>query len=137
SVYYFLHFQYSGWFFFGAMALGIYLLPEGDFNFKKYFNVFLISVFPTYFLSILWSDLPLWLYIITVIVSIAQWAAWVYLFLKLRKTIQKIHSGFQLSRLLFYIAAVALTLKFTLQMVSVVPSLSQLVFGFRPIVIGY
>lgn len=137
SVYYFLHFQYSGWFFFGAMALGIHLLPEGIFNFKKYFNVFLVSVVPTYFLSILWADLPLWLYIITVIASVAQWAAWVYLFFKLRRTIQKIHSGFQLSRILFYIAAAALTLKFTLQMVSVVPSLSQLVFGFRPIVIGY
>jgi len=37
----------------------------------------------------------------------------------------------------FYAAAFALTLKFLLQAISVVPSLSQLVFGIRSIVIAY
>src|SRR5690606_4511818 len=40
-------------------------------------------------------------------------------------------------RWFFYAAGLALTLKFILQAISVVPSLSQLVFGFRPIVIAY
>lgn len=137
SVYFFLHFQYSGWFFFGAMALVIYQLPENFFNFSKYFKIFLISAIPTYFLSTLWADIPLWLYIITIIASIAQWVAWGHLFYKMAPKILQIKSGIKLSRLLFYIAAIALTIKFTLQLISVIPSLSQLVFGFRPIVIGY
>jgi hypothetical protein len=37
----------------------------------------------------------------------------------------------------FYAAAIAMSLKFILQAVSVIPSLSQLVFGLRPIVIAY
>jgi hypothetical protein len=38
---------------------------------------------------------------------------------------------------LFYTATIALTIKFILQTISVIPSLSQLVFGFRPIIIAY
>jgi hypothetical protein len=38
---------------------------------------------------------------------------------------------------LFALIAIALTIKLCLQAASVIPSLSRLAFGFRPIVIGY
>lgn len=38
---------------------------------------------------------------------------------------------------LFILSGIALTLKLLLQLGSVIPSLSNLAFGFRPIVIGY
>jgi hypothetical protein len=38
---------------------------------------------------------------------------------------------------LFALCALAVTIKLLLQAASVIPSLSQLAFGFRPIVIGY
>ncbi len=53
SVYYFLHFQYSGWFFFGSMALLVHNLPESVGSLKKYFYIFVITVIPTFFLSVL------------------------------------------------------------------------------------
>ena len=72
SIYYFLHFQYNGWFFFGCMGLIF-----GFLNLKKSENpfyetsckLFAFSCIPAYFLSTLWLDLPVWLYIITVIAN--------------------------------------------------------------------
>ncbi len=138
SIYYYLHFQYSGWFFFGAMALAITLLPENLLPFRKYFNVFAITVIPTYVLSTLWAKPPMWLYTITVIATLAQLFAWFHLIVCLlgiaKKEKIKVDS---IAKFLFYAAGLALTIKFVLQAISVIPSLSQLVFGFRPIVIAY
>ncbi|MBS1640342.1 MAG: hypothetical protein JSR12_09790, partial [Bacteroidetes bacterium] len=41
------------------------------------------------------------------------------------------------SKVLFILSAVALSIKLLLQAFSTIPSLSQLAFGFRPIIIGY
>ncbi len=139
SVYYYLHFQYNGWFFFGAMALVTTCLPAGFPSLKKYFNVFALTVIPTFGLSVLWAKLPVWLYIIVVASTFAQLAAWVVLAMHLLRYFRQHGKVFIPAwiRLFFYAAALAFTLKFTLQAVSVIPSLSQLVFGFRPVVIAY
>ena len=44
---------------------------------------------------------------------------------------------YPLFRVFFFLCAIALTAKLLLQSGSVIPSLSKLAFGFRPIVIGY
>ncbi|HSC54887.1 MAG TPA: hypothetical protein VLC98_14740 [Phnomibacter sp.] len=139
SVYYYLHFQYSGWFFFGAIAIAI-----GYFNIQlaalqKYFKLFVLTTIPTFGLSVLWAKLPAWLYVIVVVATLAQLVGWISLVVKL----QKAQTGIKAAdtnrtvRLFFYIAVIALSVKFCLQAISVIPSLSQLVFGFRPIVIAY
>jgi len=139
SVYFYLHFQYNGWFLFGCIALVAAYLPKNIFPLKKYFILFSATVIPTFFLSILWSKLPVWLYSLTVAATFVQLFCWVSLLLKLWKH-YRLHSPDTLPhwvKLLFYISAVALTIKFTLQTISVIPSLSQLVFGYRPVVIAY
>lgn len=137
SVYYYLHFQYSGWFFFGSMAIMVNYLPANFPSLNKYFNVFAVTVIPTFFLSILWVKLPNWVYAVTVLATFLQLIAWLILLLKLFRYFRPLTKSAAWFKWFFYVAAVALTLKFTLQAVSVVPSLSQLVFGFRPIVIAY
>lgn len=137
SVYYYLHFQYSGWFFFGSMAIMVNYLPANFPSLNKYFNVFAATVIPTFFLSILWAKLPNWLYIITVLATFLQLITWLFLLMRLFKYFKPKAKSAAWFKWFFYVAALALTLKFTLQAVSVVPSLSQLVFGFRPIVIAY
>lgn len=137
SVYYYLHFQYSGWFFFGSMAIMVNYLPASFPSLNKYFNVFAATVIPTFFLSILWVKLPGWVYVITVFATFLQLITWLVLLLQLFKYFKPVVKSAAWLKWFFYVSAVALTLKFTLQAVSVVPSLSQLVFGFRPIVIAY
>src|SRR3970040_646271 len=79
SIYYYLHFQYNGWFFFACMGLafGFLNLRKSENSFyATSFKLFAIACVPAYFLSTLWLDLPLWIYIITVIAAIIQVFAW-------------------------------------------------------------
>ncbi len=138
SVYYYLHFQYNGWFFFGTMAIIAAHLPENLFSLKKYFWLFAPTAFLTFFLSVLWLKLPLWLYIITVIAAFVQLFAWAMLLVKIRPVLKQFKTTFpKWVNVFFYAATLALSIKFLLQAVSVIPSLSQFVFGMRPIVIAY
>jgi hypothetical protein len=141
AIYFFLHFQYNGWFFFGCMGLFTVFLLHRDID-KKYlgivFQSFAYSVVPIYFLSILWAKLPAWLYVIIVLSALSQTAGFVLLVIVVKR---------QIKNMLLYVprtavwlagfAAFALLIKLSLQLFSVIPSLNQLVFGFRPIVIGY
>ena len=141
SIYYFLHFQYNGWFFFACMGLFLYLLNiKSDENpfYKTAFKLFFISCIPAYFLSVLWLDLPMWIFIPCVIAAFLQVYAWFKMVFLLSKT----HFGtFQnypiFLRYLLLFVGFALSAKLLLQLGSTIPALSQLAFGFRPIVIAY
>ena len=141
SVYFFLHFQYNGWFFFSCLGLLIYRLNKYKVpgtTLKKVFYLFAISVLPAFFLSVLWWDIPTWLYILVVAATICQIAGWIQLlnFIQIH-VINTIKQASLLSKFLFISCGIALSIKLILQAGSVIPSLSKLAFGFRPIVIGY
>ena len=138
SLYFYLHFQYNGWFFFGAMALIVNVLPKEFPSLKKYFWLFISTVIPTFMLSILWSKPPMWLYIITLIAAFLEMGLWIYLLIKLAPDFRKINFGAtKWVNFILYFVIFAMTFKFILQTLSVIPSLSRLVFGIRPIVIAY
>lgn len=141
SVYFYLHFQYNGWFFFACMGLATVFLqsfsPAIAQN-NKLFWMLASSCVPAYLLSALWMDLPLWLYLIVVAAAITQfiaWIAWLKQWWPVRSILRQ-----QLPALLYallLVVALALSIKFTLQLGSVIPYVSKLAFGFRPIVIAY
>ena len=139
AVYFYLHFQYNGWFFFACIALFIGQANKHNVtikNDKLAFGLLFGSCIPAYFLSILWINIPVWLYVIIVVSAIAQAVGW---FILLKAVFTYINSNIQskLCLLLFDFIAISGTLKFFLQLGSTVPFLSHLVFGFRPIVIAY
>ena len=138
--YFFLHFQYNGWFFFTCMGLICSKFLENKLSFSNlhiHFKLFAIAVIPAFFLSTLWMKLPTWLYIIVVFSAFLQVIAWIYLINKVYKI--KIFSFLnkRIANLIITLSAVAFTIKILLQLGSTIPSLSTLAFGFRPIVIGY
>jgi hypothetical protein len=141
SIYYYLHFQYNGWFFFACMgfAFGFLNLRKSEHSFyETSFKLFAISCVPAYFLSTLWLDLPLWIYVITVIAAIIQVFVWFKLLpilLKTRKNILENYSP--LLRYILLFVSFALSIKLLLQLGSTVTSISNLAFEFRPIVIAY
>lgn len=139
SLYYYLHFQYSGWFFFGVMAIIIAKLPLNFPSLRTNFWLFAVTIVPTFFLSILWVHIPKWVYFVTVVATFIQLYAWIDVMLKTSKYLKtyKQHLKAKWIGIFFYASAIALTLKFILQAISVIPSLSQLVFGIRPVVIAY
>jgi hypothetical protein len=141
SVYFYLHFQYNGWFFFACMGLlyGFFNLKKSDHPFlNTFFTLFSCACIPAYFLSTLWLDLPLWLYTITTLAAFIQIIAWIKflsLLIKLKKEFLKNHH-LSLRYILFFVAF-AFSIKLVLQLGSTLPNVSQLAFGFRPIVIAY
>ena len=140
SIYWFLHFQYNGWFFFACVALfnlSINIIdPQFKFS-KKVFWLFALSCIPAYGLSVLWLNLPTWIYTIVVAGAFTQLLAWIIRLIELRKfSFKKLFNNF-LQKTLFSLLAICISIKFILQLGSVIPSISQLAFSFRPIVIAY
>lgn len=141
SIYYYLHFQYNGWFFFACMGLLFSFLQlkssENSF-FKRAFWLFFASCIPAYFLSTLWLDLPIWIYLITVIAAFVQVYTWFRFLIIIIKTKREFLYNFPFFlRYILLFVAFALSIKFLLQLGSTIPVLSKLAFGFRPIVIAY
>src|SRR6476620_3146462 len=141
--YFFLHFQYNGWFFFACMGLLQQWFTEKNIvlsanTAKAIFWLFCAAVVPAYFLSALWLPIPFWLYILVVAASIAQCGGLILL-IKHIKNKQEIIIAIinRPVKWLWLLSLLALAVKLLLQLGSVIPSLSQVTFGFRPIVIGY
>lgn len=141
AVYWYLHFQYNGWFFLGGMALFSWWLS--DLNAIPPLpalarQLLVWSCLPAFGLSVLWMNLPLPVYLLVVLAGLAQVIGWTMLLMHLFK-----HRFFQqlptqkILKLLFWCLAFAISVKLLLQLASVIPAMSKLAFGFRPIVVAY
>jgi hypothetical protein len=141
SVYFYLHFQYNGWFLFAGMGLLTSRFEKIAGSFKKLRTIFLLfflASFPAYFLSVLWLPLSGFVYSIILAAVVFQLSGWVLMlrfFLTNRDFIRRTFSKH--GRFLLLLAAIAFSIKILLQSGSVHPALSQLSYSFRPIIIGY
>ena len=141
SIYFFLHFQYNGWFLFAGMGLLSDKLEFLIHERKKLYYIFYLFFFaciPAYFLSVLWIPFSGIIYLLLIAAVIAQLIAWALMMNIFFNNMVQISK--QLStqgRNLFILSAIAFTIKLLLQSGSIHPALSQLSYGFRPIIIGY
>lgn len=141
SVYWYLHFQYNGWFFFACMGLFVHYLQQMNLlpkSIHTVFWMFALSCLPAYGLSILWLDLPFPLYLIICFAAFVQLFAivlFLYHFLKM-KAVTRLGWN-PVFKFLFLFIGFALTLKIVLQLGSTIPAIAKFAFGFRPIVIAY
>lgn len=139
--YFYLHFQYNGWFFFACMGLLTAFVSRNTASeeaLRNIFRLFVFAVVPAYFLSALWMDIPVFVYILVIAAAIAQVTGWVWFISLLKKNWHQLQPKIStVSRYILACSAVALSAKLLLQLGSTIPSLSDLAFGFRPIVIGY
>lgn len=143
SIYYYLHFQYNGFFLFGIFSLYFHLLEQkripydvtGALKFGKWMAA---ACIPAYSLSILYAQ-PGWSFnVIGALAAIIQLIALGWL---IRQTGR--HRKLLKARLhpvafrLFAIVLVSLTIKSLLQAASAHPFLAQLAYALRPVVIAY
>jgi len=97
-----------------------------------------IACIPAYFLSALWLPIPPVGFIIIVLAAFAQFAGWLLIVKNIFKNKEQFKILFNSKgRWLLYLAAIALSIKLFLQLISTIPMLSRWAFGFRPIVIGF
>ncbi|HEY1061085.1 MAG TPA: hypothetical protein VGE44_05340 [Daejeonella sp.] len=141
SVYFFLHFQYNGWFLFAGMGLlndKLEIITGERKKLYRAFQLFCFACVPAYFLSILWLESITNIYYVLIVPVAAQLAGW-FVLLKVcnnnRSMItQKITKH---GKILLLLSALAFSIKLILQTGSIHPELSHISYGFRPIIIGY
>ncbi len=141
SVYFYLHFQYNGWFLFACFGIFMdrirHFTQEPNLA-RKSFLLFALAGIPAYFLSTLWANIPGWLYVFVLVAAVTQVVGWWFFIRFIRKNLDALSATFSKTvRLLFLVVALALTLKLFLQLGSTHPEISKLAYGFRPIVIAY
>jgi hypothetical protein len=141
SVYFYLHFQYNGWFFFACIGLLFNYMAirfENSSVPQSVYWLFALSCIPAYGLSILWLNIPTSVYIGIAFAAIAQFIGWLILLAYAWRAYNKHQTELHwLIKLLFIAFALSLTIKLSLQLGTLVPSISKLAFGFRPVVIAY
>jgi hypothetical protein len=141
SIYWYLHFQYNGWFFFACVGLLLNQLSKYVPNaagLKSVFYLFFGGCIISYILSVLWLNLAVgWIILAALGASMQGWA-WIRLMVILKQPILTLTENKpSLIRFIFWILALAITIKLLLQLGSTIPVVSTLAFGFRPVVIAY
>lgn len=142
ALYFFLHFQYNGFFTLAVFALffaKIYPQQEGvvPTTVRRFSTLLYASIIPSFFLSLLWHPNNGVLMIIAAI-GMALIIVCLFYFFQIGK-ILPLKTIFQssLARVLFLLVLLSFAIKSFLQMGTIVPDLGNAVFGFRPIIIGF
>lgn len=142
ALYFFLHFQYNGWFLFAVMGFLIKKLElQEKYNkdhAKRFFVLLFITCIPSYLLTVLWHQTP---FAVTVLNFITVAIEAIALFYGLLLLFKNYNITFKhlpiICRYYYSFAIAAFVLKVVLQIFSAHPRLGQLAFSFRPIIIGY
>lgn len=143
SVYFFLHFQYNGWFLFALVAVVYAVMDQQQipYSLKRarfQFWIGIVSLFPAFLVSALWLNPgPLWQ-------TIAFVAGCLQLTAALLLGVNVWHARHVLrlkwstrSFLLLALAIAALLLKSVMEPISTISGLKELVFDTRSVVIGF
>ncbi|WP_304343912.1 hypothetical protein [Chryseobacterium koreense] len=143
SEYYYLHFQYNGFFIFSCIGLLLYSMKEigspiGEKKNKLLFWLMFMGCLIGFGLSILWFKMPLYIFTLIAVATIGQTigAAMLYGFVK--KNWNQISANWSpMQRFILLFAGFAFAVKIALQLGSNIPAVNQFAFGFRNIVIAY
>ncbi len=143
SQYYYLHFQYNGFFLFSCIGFLFWMLKKANITVpeKEQLLIFYTLFFGTLFgfgLSVLWMKMPGWIFYLIVLASLSQTFASIRLYQQIHKNWSDFTKNFtQLERNMLLIAGFAFFVKIVLQLGSTIPAINQFAFGFRNIVIAY
>ncbi len=143
SIYFYLHFQYNGWFILALLGLLFYFFEEKGIHFnphklKSVFFLLNFGIIFTVFLSALWFKPPLIFYILGGIGAVAQILAFHDLYWTLKEHFLTLKKEFgNQSWLLLKIAGVLMAIKIVMQLFSAHPYMARLAFQLKDFVIGY
>jgi len=142
-VYWYLHFQYNGWFTFGVLAIAIRAFElrggnSGSINLRMFISLMIAACFPTYLISILWTIPSALIYIIGGVGTGLQIVAFGFLANEIRvRYSSALLAVKRTGGWLLLISFLSFLIKLTLQFACVFPGLNKFVFGYRPVIIGY
>ncbi len=141
AIYFYLHFQYNGWFLVALTGIFLFLLEERGFHMKeKLFKTFYYllngGVVLSFFLSILWMKPAPIFYILAATGGFLQLAAYYLLF---RHMMMEKVSAFFPAKLLFILklTGVFFTIKLVAQLAGAIPAVAEIVTLNTDLVIAY
>ena len=143
SIYFYLHFQYNGWFLFALLGVVLFFIEEKDIvlptkKLKFILRLLLISTFLSYFSNVLWSSPSL---IFNGIAFVGVVGEWISLFLLLkyfytvRESFKNEFSSYQTFILVMVFAL--LMVKASLQLFQVFPYFAIISYQIRNFIIAY
>lgn len=143
AVQFYLHFQFNGWFLFGALALLFKVLEEHKVLIKHkeqfvFYGLLIVASLLTYALALAWASPETSIFLANSLGVIVQLSALVMLVRLLRphfETIKKIFSTTAFRLLM--IAAVSFAGKVCIQALVVVPYIAEAAYTIRNYVIGF
>lgn len=143
AIYFYLHFQYNGWFTFSIFALLFHLFEIKQIHYNKqyaklFFCFLFIACIPSYFLSILWTQPSSTFYLIGIVSATLQLIALIYfilLVLALKSKITK--TVFAWSKFLALLVLLSFSLKIILQLFSAFPYFADLAYKLHDLIIAY
>jgi len=143
SIYFYLHFQYNGWFILALTGILIYLLENSNAivnqkDFKRFFQLMVTSIILGFFLSVLWVEPPLIFYFLAGIGAVLQIFAFQQLFLIIKKNYGILKSTLKpLNLLLLKLVGIFLLVKILMQLLSSFPYFVNLTYNIIDFVVGY
>ncbi len=143
DIFYYLHFQYNGWFLFAMIGLTLFLLERRGISLNKnkvnqIYNLLLVAVFFGYFSNTLWAKPGILFNILSLIGGFAELLAFFVLFillLRYRRYIKGMISSFSYN--IFTIVLYTLFIKAVLQIMGSIQFYANLSFNVRDFIIGY
>lgn len=143
SIYFYLHFQYNGWFILALLGFVFYFFEEKGIIFnpqrlKSFFLLLNFGVLFTVFLSVLWFVPPTVFYVLGLIGAVAQVLAFYELYFLLKEHLPILKKSF--SNRAFFLLKIAgslMVVKLLMQTFSAFPYFANLAFQLKDFVIGY
>lgn len=143
SIYFYLHFQYNGWFILALLGILFYILEEKGIKFnseklKSFFLLINFGIIFTLFLSALWFVPPKVFYVMGLVGTVAQILAFYELYLLLNDNFKVLKKIFvPTAFILLKIAGILVIVKIMMQLHSAFPYMADLAFQLKDFVIGY
>lgn len=146
SIYFYLHFQYNGWMLMAIIGLFIFILEKHNIivnsNKQQRNKMFLfllnISITLTFFLSTLWTQPHVTMYILSMLGSIIQFALLAYAIVFMYQKQSTIKSHFsKIETFLFKSILLLLAVKLLLQIIGSTPYFANLAAAFTGFTIAY
>jgi len=142
-IYFYLHFQYNGWFIFALIGIWLkyYETKGAKFNEKTSaaaFNILFYSNVAAYTLSLLGFKLPSYVYWLAIFTAFVQLVGLRYLYkLLFANEVRVFHDKKSIVHQLFRFSFFALFMKYLMQLISALPNIGDAAFLSREVTIGF
>lgn len=143
AIYFYLHFQYNGWFLLALCGIFLYFLERKDLqlskrSFQNFFKLLNAAVILSFFLSVLWVE-PHWIYYVLGAIG-AGLQIWAFVvFFRMIKPFWKeaVPEFSPFVKFLLKLVGITLVVKLLMQLFSAHPYFAEIAFMYKDLVIGY